>query len=168
LLSFFLSYVYILELQYTYMKTLNYLIPIAIILVIAAGVVAFIKPTLNPEIPETNNERVMGPQDVTLTEGETKEATGLKITFHLLSQDYRCPVDAQCIEAGSVLADVTLQSGEQVITRSLPSDEVPYEFAGYKISIVKVTPDLLSGIEIRPAKYTVTFHVEPMAQGENI
>jgi hypothetical protein len=98
--------------------------------------------------------------EVSLTPDVTADVSGLSIRFNSLVQDNRCPVDVQCIEAGAVTANVTLENDGKSETRNLPSDEVPYEFNGYKVSIVSVSPEARSTVSIKPNEYKVTFKVE--------
>ena len=73
--------------------------------------------------------------------------------------DNRCPVDVTCIEAGAVTAHVTMYDSDKVEERNFPSDEVPYKFGDYSISIVRAAPVARSTVEIDPDSYIVIFHV---------
>lgn len=142
---------------------------IIILIILVAGVVIVYKGLKNKEYNQTESGgRVMGPQEVVLAYGETKSFSDLKITFNNLVADYRCPQDVECIEGGAVVANITLSAGEKEVTLNKPSDEVPLEFEGYKISITNTNPSLLSGKEINPKDYVVTFLIEPTISGENI
>ena len=98
--------------------------------------------------------------EVTLAPDVTAEVSGLSIRFNSLVQDSRCAVDVQCIEAGAVNVNVTLEYEGKSETRNLPSDEVPYEFNGHEISIIAVSPEARSTVSIKPNEYRVTFKVE--------
>ncbi|MDQ5883237.1 MAG: hypothetical protein QG654_149 [Patescibacteria group bacterium] len=146
---------------------------IALVLILGIGIFLFFNNNrIKEEGPqmetENGSERVMGPKEISLEVGKTEIFSNLSITFNTLVADYRCPADVQCIEAGAVVANITLEAGEEEITLNKPSDEVPLEFAGYRISIIDTKPQLLSGKDINPKDYVVTFLVEPMASGENI
>lgn len=104
--------------------------------------------------------------DVTLGPGESGTVAGLTVTFNALVQDSRCPVDAQCIEAGAVNTNVTFAANGTSTTRNMPSDEVPQEFEGRRISIVSVAPDRRSNAEIAPGDYRITFHIDSGASGQ--
>lgn len=99
------------------------------------------------------------PADITLGVGETGKVENLAITFNKSVQDSRCPIDVQCIQAGAVNINVTFAQGPHVETTNMPSDEVPQEFEGYKISIIDVNPPRKSQTEINPSDYEITFHV---------
>lgn len=91
--------------------------------------------------------------------GQTKNINGVDITFNKLVQDSRCPVDVQCIQAGAVTANVTFKVGNEIKTFNMPSDEVPQQFAGYKISIEEVKPARMSNTEPEANSYRITFKV---------
>jgi len=97
---------------------------------------------------------------VTLDPDMTAEVSGLSVRFNTLIQDSRCPMDVQCIEAGAVTTNITLEFDGKSKTINLPSDEVPHEYEGYKVSIVAVSPDARSTVSIKPNEYKVTFKVE--------
>ena len=99
------------------------------------------------------------PQDVVLGVGAVGRVGDLAITFNRFVQDSRCPIDVQCIQAGAVNINVSFSNGKQTVTKNMPSDEVPQEFGGYKISIVEIAPARKSGAEIDPRDYKITFHV---------
>jgi hypothetical protein len=125
-------------------------------------------PIVSEEGSDFFTGRVRGPEEVTIGLGQTRSAAGLEITFNDFIQESRCPVDAQCIEAGAVVVNVAMKSGDKEVVRNFPSDEAPFEFEGYKISITKIAPDLKSGEEIEENDYRITFYVAPTAQGNNI
>lgn len=91
---------------------------------------------------------------------ETKTINGLKITLNGVPGDYRCPKDVQCIQAGAITANITLESSTKKETKNMASDEVPMSFENYKISIIGVAPDLISTVPVNPKSYVVTFKVE--------
>jgi hypothetical protein len=142
-------------------KALVWIIIIVAILIVL-GVVYDNKKTENvPSAPEQG--RVMGPEELALKVGETKTGAGLTVKLNSVPNDYRCATDVQCIEAGAIVANVTLAAGDETLTRNVPSDEVPIQFAGYAISIIKIEPPLLSTRPTAQSEYVVTFKVEPLA-----
>lgn len=110
-----------------------------------------------------NIEAMVGDlSDLTIGEvsvGQSVFINGLKITLNQVVQDSRCPVDAQCIEAGAITANITLQSDNQTETRNFPSDEVPYAFDSHRVSIEKIAPPRVSGSEPNPSSYMIRFRV---------
>ena len=106
----------------------------------------------------TSTQVTMG--DLNLGVGQSGKIGILTVTFNKFVQDSRCPIDVQCIQAGAVNTNVTLQVGPHLETKNFPSDEVPYVFEGYKISIVSIYPPRRSKVEIDPKDYRITFHIE--------
>lgn len=150
---------------------------VVLVLIIGIGVFLYFNNNRPDKVvPSQENEnevgnetgRVMSPGEVMLGVGQMGNFSNLSLTFNEFIADYRCPIDVQCIQAGAVVANITLKSGEEVLTLNKPSDEVPLEFAGYKISIVNTNPPAMSQKIIDPKDYVVTFLVEPMASGDNI
>lgn len=93
--------------------------------------------------------------------GQTKEINGLDITLNEMVGDYRCPIDEKCMEGGAVTVNVTFKrDGSDEVTRNIASDEIPFEYEGYKISIVGVKPSRLASQEPPADSYIVTFKVE--------
>lgn len=93
--------------------------------------------------------------------GKTVFINGVRVTLNSLVQDSRCPVDAQCMEAGAVTANVTFQSNTDKVTQNMASDEVPLSFDSYKISIEGIKPPRYSKKEPTPSSYVLTFKVVP-------
>lgn len=91
--------------------------------------------------------------------GETVFINGLRVTLNKLVQDSRCPIDAQCIEAGGVTANVTFESDTEKVTRNMASDEVPTSFDSFKISIEEINPPRYSNSEPKADSYVLTFKV---------
>jgi hypothetical protein len=98
------------------------------------------------------------PVDIILGVGEETSVDNLSITLNGVTQDFRCAVDEECMEAGGVAVNVTLRGqGEEMVNFS--SDEIPHQFSGYEISIVGVTPSAQLGKTISPDEYELTFHI---------
>ncbi|MBP6855062.1 MAG: hypothetical protein KBD26_01405 [Candidatus Pacebacteria bacterium] len=134
---------------------------IAILGIIVFGFLAF---TYTEDRSDVGG-RVMAPVDLVLGVGDSGEALGLTVTFNALVNDYRCPVDVQCIEAGAINTNITLKDSEGEVTANYSSDGVPYSFNGYEISIVGVSPDVYSEKFIDPTSYVVTFNIKSAATG---
>ncbi len=100
------------------------------------------------------------PKAITLSVGEEGSVGNFSIMFNKFIQDSRCPIDVQCIQAGAVNVNVTMKVGAKKVTKNFPSDEVPQQFEGYKISIVDVLPKRMSKKEINPNDYKITFLIE--------
>ncbi|MFA6094688.1 MAG: hypothetical protein WC757_02265 [Candidatus Paceibacterota bacterium] len=100
--------------------------------------------------------------DITLGIGQKALVGAVNVTLNAIVQDSRCPVDVQCIQAGTVTANITLNTGAFSETRSISSNERPYLFNGHYISIASVTPMRYSEREISLSAYYITFHIEKM------
>ncbi len=90
----------------------------------------------------------------TLALNETGESHGWSITPLLLVSDSRCPVDVQCIQAGTVEVRVRVGSSTEVVRLA-----EPHVVAGGTITLVKVTPDMRSTARIAPSGYRFSFLV---------
>lgn len=141
-----------------------------IVIIALLGISIFLYVDKKKDVPQDTieNSRVMAPGEISLAVGETARFSNLSLTFNEFIADYRCPIDVQCIQAGAVVANITLVAPEEERTLNKPSDEIPLEFAEYKISIVNTNPPALSTKIIAPKDYVVTFLVEPMVSGDNI
>ncbi|MBP6911626.1 MAG: hypothetical protein KBB88_00270 [Candidatus Pacebacteria bacterium] len=122
---------------------------------------------LKPEtVAETNtgndSDRVMAPQDIALAVGETKEALELSVRLNKVTNDSRCPVDANCFWAGAVETSITVTNHEESKTILYSSDSKPYEVFGYRLSIVSISPETKAGITIPTSSYEVIFHIESL------
>jgi len=107
--------------------------------------------------------RVRAPEDLSLKVGESGVALGgLGLTFNALVNDYRCPTDVVCIEAGAVNTNITVSEDDETQTLNYSSDGIPLGFEGYTISIIGVSPNAHSEKTIPQAEYSVTFHIESM------
>lgn len=98
-------------------------------------------------------------KDITLAVGQEGKVGGLSIRLNSFVQDSRCPIDVVCIQAGAVNVNVTLTDRTHYITKNFPSDEVPYSFGNYRISIVDIAPPRENQKEILSSQYRITFHV---------
>ena len=145
---------------------------IILVIIIAVGGYMVIRITDNTDRTDTtdvtNEERVWGPEDVTLSVGQSKDVAGLAITLNTVSDDSRCPADVQCVWAGAVTANVTLADGEQSITSNITSNTAGVVFAGRTITILEVTPTPRANVPIAQKDYSVKLHIEATASGSNI
>lgn len=132
---------------------------ILVIVIIVLGV--FVQTKVNaPEVPGNANATST---EITLGVGQTGMFRDLSITAKSILQDSRCPIDVECIQAGSITVNVSLKSGGQTGTQNIASNGAAYSFAGYKISISKVDPPRMSKVEISPDAYHITFHIDSAA-----
>jgi len=114
----------------------------------------------NPSI--NDQDRVVLGTPFTLGVGESKWADDIQITFKELRQDSRCPVDVQCIQAGSVT--VLLEVGEQDVPLELPGSSTianAAAFRSYTVTLVSVEPqEKRSTVDIPKNSYKATLRVD--------
>ncbi len=98
----------------------------------------------------------------TLSVGETRLVSGVKITVNKIVSDSRCPVGVQCIQAGWVTANVTLQSDTDRETIDMNSNAAPRGFDSFSVSIASVAPEKAASHEINSSDYRLTFRVDAL------
>ncbi|HAO64487.1 TPA: hypothetical protein DCQ44_00720 [Candidatus Taylorbacteria bacterium] len=101
--------------------------------------------------------------DVVLGLYQIADYKDLELSFDGVTQDNRCPVDVECIEAGAITARVSLNSSGHSEERNFTSDEVPYIFGQYAISIVRVAPEASSTLPLDRKKYVIVFHIDKVS-----
>lgn len=93
--------------------------------------------------------------------GETKLINRVRITLNEITQDSRCPIDAVCIQAGSVTASVTLQSDTDKETVEI-TEGTSVAFDVFRISILSVAPARMASQPFDETAYQIVFKVEPL------
>jgi len=101
-----------------------------------------------------------GASDITLAIGKTETIGGLSITLEEVTEDSRCPIDVVCMQAGGITMRTTLATKTNTETVTLSPEKFPKIFDAHRISVVNVDPVKMSGNEISPEDYRVTFHIE--------
>lgn len=122
------------------------------------------RTAMAPALPEVATTTPSPSQDVstettgvfTLGLGETGTSHGWTITPTSLVQDSRCPVDVQCIQAGTVEVNVRIGSSSVEKTITLVT---PEEIEGGQITLVQVTPDKNSKFPTKQQEYRFSFLV---------
>ena len=135
-------------------KVITIIFSVAMVLVFAVYFYPA-NPALAPVIVPENGT----PDILTLPVGRTGTIGDISVTFNELVADYRCPVDVTCIQAGAVVANITISSLDKTETFNLPQDEVPRSFGKYLVSIESAKPEARSTVRINPGEYVVTFKV---------
>lgn len=87
----------------------------------------------------------VGPADLTVTPLEVKE-------------DSRCPVDVQCIQAGTVRLTVDVTAKNVYSQHVLKMGEA-LTIAGKRITLTEVTPAPRAGNRIADGEYRFTFEI---------
>lgn len=91
--------------------------------------------------------------------GQTKFVNGVRITLNSIVEDSRCPIDVQCIRAGTVTVNVTLQSDTDKETRDIINTEtVPFD--SFQVSVANVKPSRSSEVAPQSENYLITFRVQ--------
>ncbi|MDP3958197.1 MAG: hypothetical protein Q8Q36_01890 [bacterium] len=138
-------------------------------LVLAFFVVAFIipAPLTAPETPGGQG----GAADYAATgmlaaslylEGKT---LGVAVTPLQVLEDSRCPVDATCIQAGTVRVKVRVRSAltESIVVMAIGD---AFETESEKIEFVDAEPPPRAGVSIPPADYIFNFKILRKVGGE--
>ena len=88
---------------------------------------------------------------------------GVHLTPLEVVQDSRCPIDVQCIQAGTVTVRTLIQVGTNAETVTLTLNK-PITFVGKQVTLVSVTPAKSSKQTILPADYRFEFMVADVAR----
>ncbi len=97
---------------------------------------------------------------ITLGVGQKGEVAGINITLNKIVSDSRCAIDAVCVWAGMVTANVTLESKNYPpITKDINSNKGLIFYDSHVISIVSITPIKKLGNPILSSEYKVIFKI---------
>lgn len=108
----------------------------------------------------TSTSTNTGPSVVSTHIGETvMGALGVKITPLKILEDSRCPVDVQCIQAGTVRlqAQVVDGMGTSTVTFILGK---PITLEASAVVLIDVQPTKHSQVTLQPSDYTFTFSID--------
>jgi hypothetical protein len=103
-------------------------------------------------------------QEFTIKAGQQVEIAeaNLRITFTSVAEDSRCPVDVQCAWAGNAKLNLEVRrSKKKFISAALNTTLEPREidYKGYKIKLLRVTPERRVNASPEPADYEATIVV---------
>lgn len=129
-------------------------------------------PVTNSTTPTNTNDTVVATDgavkldetfDLSLNETALVSDT-VEVQLAGISNDSRCPADAQCITAGNVTVELNVavngESESTAVTGSGNADlPATVTVLGYQVAMLGVTPQPKSGETIAPADYVVTFKV---------
>lgn len=101
----------------------------------------------------------IGTGDITLTIGQTSQVGNLSLTLNNVVQDSRCPSDVVCIQAGTVIANITLADTKGSQAKDVSLGAAPYVFDQTAVSIGSVSPARQSKTNIATDDYRITFHI---------
>jgi hypothetical protein len=118
----------------------------------------------------TQNGRVVAPASVALKVGESQTPAFMPtITLNKVTEDSRCPANANCIWAGSISADITLSTDDANSKKDLniSSDDEPVLYEGFHISITSASPEAQAGKTISQNDYEIIFYIKS-AYGDTV
>jgi cell wall-associated NlpC family hydrolase len=107
---------------------------------------------------ETTNPEAAKGTVITAKIGQEISLFGAKGSVTELIEDSRCPIDVQCIQAGTVRIKVHAGYGalSQDATLKLGT---PYSLAGHSITLVSVSPEKKSSTTINASDYIFSFEI---------
>lgn len=152
----------------------NVLIALAIVVVAGLAVGGYIQYRNTQSETASNDGQVAGTEDdgASAPDGtletfevklnETASKLGVKITPVEVVEESRCPIDVQCIQAGTVRVRASVT--ERGAPAEMASDymfelNVPMTIGVDQITLVDVMPVPRSGTTIKPEDYRFTFSV---------
>jgi len=86
-------------------------------------------------------------------------ALGVKVTPLAIIEDSRCPIDAQCIQAGTVRVRAQLQSGLGAADQIFKLNQAITTEAEI-VTLIQVTPQPASTVTITPGEYEFVFQIQ--------
>ncbi|MDO8561716.1 MAG: hypothetical protein Q7S05_02715 [bacterium] len=90
--------------------------------------------------------------------GQEVSGLGVGITPLAVLEDSRCPIDVQCIQAGTVRLRARLISGLGTATQEFTIGR-PITTEGETVTLVDVLPQPRAGVEIKESEYVFRFNV---------
>jgi hypothetical protein len=102
--------------------------------------------------------KVLNGGSVNVDYGQTVTYSGLSIKFASILEDSRCPIDVNCIQAGTVRVETELTSESVSYEKAFTLGEAVL-VAGRRITLVQVEPYMQTGIEITDKEYRLTFKI---------
>lgn len=115
--------------------------------------------TTTPPVTQAPVNAVHPYGPVTLKIGESARFADLTITPTQITQDSRCPVDVQCIQAGTVRVSVRVNAASGQSTQTLTLNQA-FTTEAETITLTSVTPAKNSKTAIGTSDYRLTFDVE--------
>lgn len=110
-----------------------------------------------------------GNETVIVKRGQQKTAAKGEITIKFVSvtEDSRCPVDANCIWAGNAAVQVKVTTrgrGTKMMTMNTNSGPQGDQFNGWAINLTSLTPAPKSTKATNPKSYTATFSIQRLTR----
>ena len=110
------------------------------------------------ECPAVATTTVSSTVSLQVRMGQKVSGGGVTITPFALLEDSRCPVDVQCIQAGTVRVKATLESGLGTASQEFKLGQIVTTEAE-TITLTTVTPQKMAGVSIKSSEYVFTFEV---------
>lgn len=128
---------------------------------IPSGVATTTEPvaTSTKPVTTTPSPTIHAYGTVTLALGETVRFSNITITPLSIVEDSRCPIDVQCIQAGTVRVSVRVVSSAGQSTQTLTLNK-EFTTEAESITLTNVTPTKRSTVTTEAGQYRLTFDVE--------
>lgn len=110
------------------------------------------------ELPDPNAPAQFEPEIVEMRLGETVVVLGVSITPKDVIEDSRCPLDVQCVQAGTVRVVTEAVSGLGTSTQPMTLNQ-PLTTEAEEIILVDVMPTPRAGIPVADEDYRFRFEV---------
>jgi len=109
------------------------------------------------------------PETIVLKSGQQKPAAKGEITVKFVSvtEDSRCPADANCIWAGNATVQVKITSrngGSKMSVMNTTTGPTGDQFNGWAIYLTSLTPSPNSRKALDPKKYVATFEIKRLTR----
>jgi hypothetical protein len=110
-----------------------------------------------------------GPETVVLKSGQKKSTVngGFSIKFVSVTEDSRCPVDADCIWAGNAKVHVKItdrHGGSKTMVMNTTMGPKGDQYNGWAINLTELSPAPKSGTKIKQTAYKATFSVSGLTR----
>ncbi|MEK7601595.1 MAG: hypothetical protein AAB480_03645 [Patescibacteria group bacterium] len=116
--------------------------------------------TCSPIGEQSPRNTVLPYGDIVLRMGELAMFKGLSILAIGIVEDSRCPVDVQCIQAGTVRVRIEVVSGMGTSTSIVKLGQA-FTTEAQRITLTAVAPEKHSQTQITMGDYRLTFNVVP-------
>ncbi len=108
------------------------------------------------------------PETVTLKSGQKRAVAGgeFSIKFISVTEDSRCPVDANCIWAGNAKVHVKIADsrGSKTMVMNTTMGPKGDQHNGWAIYLTELTPAPKSGAAIKQKAYKATFSIQRLTR----
>jgi hypothetical protein len=124
---------------------------LAALVVIGGGLYYYYQKT-----PTLTGNDIVGPAHVAAGIEGSAKALGVTVTPHEVVEDSRCPVDVNCIWAGTVKVRATLSSDYGTVDQVFELG-TPVTTTAQSVTLERVAPDKHQGTTLSPGDYVFYF-----------